>query len=127
MTREEFIANGGNPNDWMVSWIGVDFDSTLAKYAHGENGPNNLGEPVIPILNMVKKFIECGEVVRIFTARVCDDRYADEAREVITEWLLRNGLPKLEITCKKDYGMMALYDDRAWHVVPNEGIIFEHP
>lgn len=53
-------------------WIGVDLDGTLAKYA-GWVGPDHIGEPVALMLRRVKKWIEQGVDVRIFTARVSVD------------------------------------------------------
>ncbi|MBU3951695.1 MAG: hypothetical protein KKF12_16290 [Proteobacteria bacterium] len=39
------------------------------------------------------------------------------------KWLDENGLPQMEITNVKDYGMQRLYDDRSIKVEKNTGRI----
>jgi hypothetical protein len=39
-------------------------------------------------------------------------------------WLKAQGLPELEVTDRKDFGMIELWDDRAIQVVQNTGICF---
>jgi len=48
--------------------IGVDLDSTLAKYS-GWKGPEHIGAPIPSILILVQKWIAQGRTVKIFTAR----------------------------------------------------------
>jgi hypothetical protein len=109
----------------MSGWIGVDLDGTLAKY-DGWKGIEHVGEPVLPMLNRVKQWIKEGKTVKIFTARVSvPDDMLDSVTAPIHEWCEKNGLPRLEITCKKDFGMISLYDDRCFQVEINTGRIIE--
>lgn len=99
----------------MGKWIGVDLDGTLAK--HSGKISDKIGAPLPTMLGRVKKWVEDGREVRIFTAR------ADSALERIKihRWLEDNGLPALAITNKKDWEMQELWDDRAIRVEHNEG------
>lgn len=105
-----------NPN----AWIGCDLDGTLAHY-DGWKGPEHIGEPVPVMLLRVKNWISEGKTVKIVTARAADA----EQHPLIQEWLVKHGLPALEITNHKDYGMSSLWDDRAVGVIPNMGIPHE--
>lgn len=107
----------------MGGWIGVDLDGTLAKY-DGWKGIEHVGDPVLPMLNRVKQWIKDGKTVKIFTARVSvPDDMLESVITPIHEWCEKNGLPRLEITCKKDFGMISLYDDRCVQVEMNTGKI----
>lgn len=103
-------------------WIGVDLDGTLAHYDEWR-GDNHIGDPIPEMVERVKAWLAKGQEVRIFTARVSGiggDR-AMKFRELIQDWLEAVGLPRLEVTCVKDYQMVELWDDRAVGVVPNTG------
>lgn len=41
---------------------------------------------------------------------------------VIQDWLEEQGLPRLRVTCTKDFEIISLYDDRCVQIVPNMGI-----
>ncbi len=97
-------------------WIGIDLDGTLAFHAAG-SPMIKIGDPVPAMLTRVKKMIDKGYRVKIFTARAQDS----EQILLIRKWLLKNGLPPLEITNIKDYNMIKLFDDRAVQVEPNTG------
>lgn len=101
------------------AWIGVDLDGTLAYYDEWK-GIGHIGEPIIPIVNLIKNLIEAGTKVKIFTARVGE---GEEAIKVIEAWCERELGMKLEVTNVKDFGMICLYDDRCIQVVPNTGFI----
>lgn len=104
-------------------WIGVDFDSTLATYA-GWQGEFVFGSPVPKMVEFVKKTLEDGEYdVKVFTARVSelDPDLRDRIKRKIQDWLESAGLPRLEVTCFKDFRMVMLYDDRAMTVEENTG------
>lgn len=100
-------------------WIGVDLDGTLAEY-NGWVGPDHIGAPVPLMLQRVKAWLEAGKTVKIFTARVAFDEDGSVGSAIKT-WCLKHVGQELEVTCKKDYGMMELWDDRAVQVVPNTG------
>ncbi len=105
-------------------WVGVDLDGTIAKYT-GWQGKHHIGEPIESMVNMVKEWIAHGITVKIFTARVCDGD--PETVRVIKEWCVKHIGYDLEVTNIKDYGMISLYDDRAYHVIPNTGEIMWNP
>jgi hypothetical protein len=103
-------------------WIGVDLDGTLAHY-EGWLGPTHIGDPVKPMLARVRAWLEDGVDVRIFTARVsaADALERSQAEQAINEWCAHHLGRLIPITCVKDFGMVALYDDRAVSVVQNTG------
>jgi len=101
-------------------WIGVDLDGTLAQDLGNKRENRGLGEigsPIRPMLNRVRKWIAEGRTVKIFTAR------ASSARQVvmIKKWLASHGLPELEVTNVKDLRMIELWDDRCVQVMTNLG------
>ena len=122
-----FISSG----DWMSKdWIGVDLDKTLARYESGDYkrfGPLFIGEPIQPMVNLVKEWIAAGEVVKIFTARVGYD--PDETKDIsaivnaIQDWTEKHIGYRLEVTNQKTGYTKAIYDDKAFGVLPNEGIV----
>lgn len=102
-------------------WIGVDLDGTLAVYDEWR-GVEHIGAPVAAMVARVKRWLAEGKDVRIFTARV--SRIGPEgaaAYDRIQEWLRQHGLPRLPITCTKDFAMIELWDDRCVQVEPNTG------
>lgn len=108
----------------MSGWIGVDLDGTLAHYeAGGWKGIEHVGEPIPAMLERVKAWIAKDQEVRIFTARVSVTNEAERLRcmEVIQDWLQSHGLPRLQVTCIKDFAMIELWDDRAVQVRMNTG------
>lgn len=101
----------------MSGWIGVDLDGTLANYTEWDG---SIGPPVFAMLARVKRWLQDGKEVRIFTARVAEgDVWHQHA--LITAWCLKHIGQALPITCKKDFGMIELWDDRAIQVIPNTG------
>lgn len=103
-------------------WIGVDLDGTLAEY-NGWKGETHVGAPVPAMVDRVKRWLADGHYdVKIFTARVSgpgDEAVA--ARGAIEKWCLMHIGAVLPITCRKDYAMVELWDDRAVQVRPNTG------
>ena len=103
----------------MSGWIGVDLDGTLAHY---EKWNGWVGRPIQPMLDRVKAWVESGQEVRIFTARVSGDPdEAVEQRERIAAWCVEHVGQELPITCRKDFAMIELWDDRAVQVIHNTG------
>lgn len=107
----------------MAGWIGVDLDGTLAEYGQWK-GPGHIGKPIKPMVDRVKGWLDSGETVKIFTARV-SGADAEESRKYIEAWCEIHIGQVLEVTNSKDYGMVALYDDRAVQVIPNTGELVE--
>ncbi len=116
-------------------WIGVDLDATLAKY-EGFKGAEHIGEPIMPMVNRVKQWLENGKRVKIFTARVDGGtealsmgnehgeqfKHVEVVKTYIRAWCLKHIGQELEITNRKDYGMIELWDDRCVQVEANTGI-----
>lgn len=95
-------------------WIGVDFDGTLAV---GSGTMERCGEPIPAMVARVKQWLAEGKQVKILTARVSGGpHWADftvRQREMIQAWCEHYIGQKLEVTCRKDFAMSALWDDRA--------------
>lgn len=60
-------------------WYGFDLDGTLAKY-DGWKGLDNIGEPIKPMVDLIKQMQAEGKTVKILTARVaprlCSETHA---------------------------------------------------
>ncbi len=112
-------SNGG--------WIGVDLDGTLAHY-EGWQGVDNIGAPIMPMVERVKSWLASGKTVKIFTARMHGHGMpligggVEDVRTPIEEWCRKHIGQVLEITNKKDFGMIELWDDRCIQVESNTGI-----
>jgi len=106
-----------NSEENMMGWIGVDLDGTLAYYDEWR-GVNHIGKPVPAMLERVRRWVEEGKRVKIFTARASVPEF-DVA--VVHGWLTELGLPELEVTNAKDYAMIECWDDRCIQVEPNTG------
>jgi hypothetical protein len=109
-------------------WIGVDLDGTLAVDTGEKWSPYKIGDPVWPMVDRIVHWLEDGYRVKIMTARACDLDWntlhssVEEQKALIQDWLVREcGLPRLEVTCQKDYMMTELWDDRAVQVEKNTG------
>lgn len=97
-------------------WIGVDFDGTLIV-----DESDNI--PIIPMVELVKEWLDAGKEVRIFTARATTktiDRKGTTLEQV-KEFSLKHFGKILPITCEKDHMMSELWDDRAVAVEKNTG------
>ena len=132
-------------------WYGFDLDGTLAKYDKWE-GIDHIGEPIAPMVRLIKQMHDDGKIVKILTARVSPRpvpetkpnpymegnwciqepdvqtwalKDAWTAREFIQEWCYRHLWFVPEITHEKDHLMLELYDDRVKQVVPNTGALIE--
>jgi len=120
-------------------WIGVDLDGTLAEHYWPQDGPfefNRIGAPVPRMVARVKSWLAEGKDVRIFTARADGGEVAiamgasmgehfrdvDRIVAIIQAWTLEHIGVKLSVTNKKDYGMIELWDDRAYRVIMNQGV-----
>jgi broad specificity phosphatase PhoE len=101
-------------------WIGVDLDKTLAQ-AEEFKGPLVIGEPVPAMLERVKTWLEEGERVKIFTARVAEDP-GGKIAQAIQDWTERHLGRRLEVTNEKDKYCKKIVDDIAEGVVPNKGV-----
>lgn len=125
-------------------WYGFDLDGTLAKY-DGWKGIDHIGEPVEPMVDLIKKMHDEGKVVKILTARIAPHKLEDGtigesyitipdgeggakrnyAHHFINDWCHFNLGFIPEIVYQKDHLMLELYDDRVKQVVPNKGLLIE--
>jgi hypothetical protein len=96
-------------------WIGVDFDGTLST---GERPWPEMGTPVPAMMERVRAWLAAGVEVRIVTVRAGD---GPEQIEQVQDWLAANGLPRLQVTDRKAFGMFQLWDDRAVRVERDTG------
>ena len=104
-------------NKTLGGTVLVDLDGTISCYS-GKYVEGQIGSPIWSIVDLVNWKLKSGYVVKIFTAR------ADSAVDVaaIQKWLVEVcKLPPLEVTNKKDFSVVEIFDDRAYHVNFNEG------
>lgn len=103
------------------SWVGVDFDGTLAKRVDNPQSENVTGMPIWPMVEMVRGMRAQGQKVKIFTARAWPPPGDPEKIEAVREWCIRYIGEALPVTCSKDPDCVAIYDDIAYGVVPDAG------
>ena len=96
-------------------------DGTLAFYDEWR-GIEHIGEPIKPMIEFVKDLVSQKKNIKIFTARASNL----QSIPYIHKWLKENNLPEFEVTNKKDFGMIMLYDDRCVQVIMNSGKIIEN-
>ncbi len=109
-------------------WIGVDLDGCLAEYQSWQGGDNDIGPPIPLMVERVKRWLAEGLTVKIFTARV--NHYPELNRSQtlkIQLWCSGHIGQVLEVTCRKDYRMTCLYDDRCVQVEKNTGRLIGQP
>ena len=114
---------GKDAHKKISRWIGVDLDGTLDKSEAGRTG-EEIGPPIHPMVQLVKKWLAHGEDVRIFTARVNPNQRPVEAiraRRAIEAWSERHLGQILPVTYEKDWDMVLLFDDRARQVEHDTG------
>ena len=97
------------------TWIGIDFDGTLAEDGH-HDGPEDTGPPIEPMVRQVRRWLREGYDVRLFTAR--------KPHPALRRWMQEHLGTVLKITNVKEPGMICFYDDRAVGVKRNEGVVF---
>jgi hypothetical protein len=114
-----------------MSWVAFDLDGTLARHDQLDYDPSHIGEPIQPMVDLLKQYLAGGMEVRIFTARVATDGStrrdieANQARIAIMQWCQKYLDTVLPITCQKDWDCVVIYDDRARQVDHNKGTITE--
>lgn len=105
--------------------IALDLDRTLAKCS---GDYTKVGEIIPSMLFKVKKWLARGYKITIFTARVSvNDWHTPEVaaaqKKMIVDWMVENGFPVMDITSDKHPSFTHMIDDRAYHVIPNSGVI----
>lgn len=107
-------------------WIGVDLDGTLAHY-DGWKGDGHIGAVVPLMAARVKRWLDEGKDVRIFTARVSPYSIKLNGSDLVSTlrpiqyWCKDNLGVVLAVTHEKDLAMVELWDDRCVQVIPNTG------
>lgn len=106
-------------------WIGVDLDGTLATYQHGQYP--NVGELITPMFHFCRYLQGKGYTLQVVTARVnpyVEGRVkANDQIASINLWLQGYFEFPPAITYYKDRYMLALFDDRAYNVAFNQGLV----
>jgi hypothetical protein len=105
----------------MAKHIAVDLDGTLAHYDRSQRN-GEIGDPINDMVQRVKEWMQQGDIVWIFTARLSGDDYAEQYSR-ISLWLERQGIGDCEITNVKRREFAEFWDDRAFRVYRNEGIV----
>ncbi len=107
----------------MRPWVGFDLDGTLAHYETGNYRGNHIGAPIAETVKRLLTIRLLGAYdVKVMTARVGIGEHP-EFRAVFGAWATEHLGFVPELTCTKDFGMVALYDDRAIAVGLNTGVI----
>jgi len=103
--------------------IVFDFDGVLCEY-QGWRGHDNIGEPIMPMVDLVIDLHKKGHKLKLCTTRLNPHPFGDEridedvvslkAKRTIIDWLDRHGILDcfVEITGYKPYGEYYI-DDRA--------------
>lgn len=110
-------ATSAGGADSMSGWIGVDLDGTLAWYEGWKESSDEIGAPIPAMVDRVKKWLEEGREVRIFTARAAQPAQIP----AIKAWCRKHLGVELAVTNCKDSAMRELWDDRCVQVQPNTG------
>lgn len=108
--------------------IALDLDKTLFTY-ESKWKAQRIGEPIPEMVENVKKWLNKGYSVTLFTARVARDDWYEilKQEKMILEALEKAGLPVLPITAIKFPQFTHFIDDKAFHSVPNIGQIVNAP
>jgi hypothetical protein len=107
----------------------VDFDGTLA-YFDKWRGWNSLGQPIQKMVDRVKRWLDRGDRVVVFSARFtpsddfCPADKTEECKNLMKQWCIRNIGVELEVTNIKAAGD-CYYDDRAISVLSDTGTTME--
>lgn len=93
----------------MDPWVGFDFDGTLVTYP--PKAGQEYGDDIPVALTQLRIIRNMGMKVKIVTARAGCPETAFYTH--VIKWLYDHGLSDVDITDRKDYGMLLLFDDRA--------------
>ncbi len=106
-------------------WVGFDLDGTLAHYEEGYAVEEFIGPPIDIMVDILQEYLKEGMNVAIVTARVSNPDLMPRAQILIEEWCTLHLGKMLPVTCRKDFGMVVIYDDRAKQVTRNTGRLVE--
>lgn len=108
----------------------MDFDRTLCTFESGDRGRYGVlyvGKPIPSMVKRVKRWLEEGRKVRIFTARVSHDNSSKSLIEsqrqltVVRGWCIRHLGVDLPVTCEKNWKTDMIVDDIAVRPLANKG------
>ena len=107
----------------MKRKVFVDFDGTLAKQE--TNGYcREIGEPIFPMIEIIKEELKKGSEVKIFTARA--SAWNDNLEKIdIERFCVKYFGQVLPITAIKEHYIDVYYDDRAIQIEKNTGRIIK--
>ena len=100
----------------MGYWVGFDFDGTLVEFPRA--GQSHGGD-IPSMVRLLRELVEQGVEVRIVTAKAA----YPELTAVVQRWLDSHGIGGVKITDRKDFEMVALFDDLAISVEKGIGTI----
>jgi histidinol phosphatase-like enzyme len=97
--------------------IAVDFDGVLATYSSWDKQGSDVGDPIPKMIERVKKWIDEGKQVVIFSVR---GGYPDQIKQV-KEFCKKHIGRELDVTNVKKYTFAEIWDDICIHVEKNTG------
>ena len=108
--------------------ICADLDGTLAYYDEVNFNPYEVGAPIKSMIQLMRSEMAKGIEVRIFTARAArgnneTDLMYDARMEPVIKFSLANFRKILPIVNYKTFATIAIYDDRAYQVLTNQGVV----
>ena len=100
----------------------VDFDRTLALYRGTDH--RTIGPPIKLMVERVRRWLNDGYTIRIFTARAASTSpNREEDIRLIGDWSQEHIGRRLEVTAEKGFDAVMIVDDLAAAVVQNTGVI----
>ena len=112
----------GKPKHELETYA-IDLDGTLAHYDH-YRGNGIIGKPIPLMVEKVKEWLSNGISIKILTARAStSNKNRDTEIEAIKKWCIEVFGKEFPVTAEKDFHITKIYDDRAYHVKKNTGMI----
>ena len=113
------------PPEALEPCIGYDLDGSLSVSLEDYSDPTLIGDPIPKGIARVKRLLQAGYRVVIFTARMADKENAERIAQAIGDWTEKHVGQRLEATCEKVPGMLRIVDDKARGVVEDTGEMLE--
>lgn len=99
----------GKEKETWEPHIGVDLDGTLAEELVPFD-PLKIGKPISTMVEKVKTALEDGICIKVFTARLADEKLRDQIKKIIREWTKEVIGTPLESTNEKTPGTVEIWD-----------------
>lgn len=104
--------------------VAFDLDKTLA-YHDRAQGTDTVGEPIEPMMAVLRRHIAAGHRCVIHTARVCPGGHTpdeiDRQRQLVSAWSVKHLGFALPVIGVKLPSIERFYDDKGVGIVPNTG------